>query len=109
MEIHKLKEDGKTIDSLKKDYQQASIDIQSVQSQFKKLLNSMKSEMYELKQDYGREAEEARISRKTVDKLQKEYCRIMPTIASERSRNMIFLETAKRDIIKEVDKMNKKL
>ena len=62
-----------------------------------------------LNDDFKREAEFSRISRKASDNLQEEYCRMVQSVATEKQRNLMFIEKAKREFINEMDLMGRKV
>ena len=69
----------------------------------------MQDQFATLKNDTNREAEFSRVARKAADNLQSEYCRIVHSVASEKQRNLMFIERAKRDFVSEMTGMNCKL
>ena len=49
------------------------------------------------------------MARKASDNLQEEYCRIVHSVATEKQRNMMYIEKAKRDFVTEITAMNQKV
>ena len=47
--------------------------------------------------------------RKTAEHLKEEYCRIVNSVASEKQRNLMYIEKAKRGFIEEINEMNIKV
>lgn len=50
-----------------------------------------------------------RVARKATDNLQDEYCRIVHSVASEKQRNLMYIEKAKREFISELIQVNIKM
>ena len=65
--------------------------------------------MEALRTDYDRCAESSEVAAKVTAGLQEDYCRIIPSIATERKKNMIYIETAKREVEKEMIFMGAKI
>ena len=69
---------------------------------FQRQIIKVQDNFAKLKDETNREAEFSRISRKGYDNLQTEYCRIVHSVASEKQRNLMFIERAKRDFVAEM-------
>ncbi len=69
----------------------------------------MQDEFTKLSTDFSREADYSRIARKTADNLQEEYCRIVHSVATEKQRNLMYIERAKRDFVSEIAEINMKV
>ena len=50
-----------------------------------------------------------RVARKATDNLQEEYCRIVHSVATEKQRNLMYIEKAKREFITELIQVNIKM
>ena len=50
-----------------------------------------------------------RVARKVTDNLQEEYCRIVHSVASEKQRNLMYIEHAKREFIDELISVNEQI
>ena len=69
----------------------------------------MQEEFSTLQSNFNREAEYSRIARKAADNLQEEYCRIVHSVATEKQRNLMFIERAKRELVAEITTVNSKV
>ena len=47
--------------------------------------------------------------RKAAETLKEEYCRIINSVTSEKQRNLMYIEKAKRGFIEEINEMNLKV
>ena len=47
--------------------------------------------------------------RKAAEALKEEYCKIINSVASEKQRNLMYIEKAKRGFIEEINEMNLKV
>jgi len=59
--------------------------------------------------EFRREEEYSRVARKAADNLQQEYCKIVHSVASEKQRNLMYIEKAKREFVSEVTNMSMKV
>ena len=55
-------------------------------------MNSVMERFDKLAQEFERSEETSRIARRSSDKLQEEYCRIIHSVATERKRNLAYIE-----------------
>lgn len=62
-----------------------------------------------LRGEFKKEGEYMRVARKATDNLQDEYCRIVHSVASEKQRNLMYIEKAKREFISELIQVNIKM
>jgi len=69
----------------------------------------VQEEFSTLQSNFNREAEYSRIARKAADNLQEEYCRIVHSVATEKQRNLMFIERAKRELVAEITTVNSKV
>ena len=67
----------------------------------KKMAN-MTDQFESLKSDFRKEEEYMRVARKATDNLSEEYCRIVHSVASEKQRNLMYIEKAKKEFINEL-------
>ena len=81
-----------------------SVMQQTMKSQ--KKMNTVVQEFESLQSAFKREEEASRVARKTSDNLQEEYCRIVHSVATEKQRNMMYIEKAKREFVTEITAMN---
>ena len=69
----------------------------------------MQEDFSNLRVEFKREEEYSRVARRAAEGLQEEYCRIIHSVASEKQRNMMFIEKAKRAFEEEILVMNVKV
>ena len=69
----------------------------------------MQEDFSNLRVEFRREEEYSRVARRAAEGLQEEYCRIIHSVASEKQRNMMFIEKAKRAFESEILVMNVKV
>jgi uncharacterized protein YjcR len=69
----------------------------------------MKIQFDDILQEFNKSEEISRISRRSAEDLKEEYCRVVFSVASERRRNLLFIESIKQEFAKEFEKMVKKV
>jgi hypothetical protein len=74
-----------------------------------KRMGSVTSQFEALEKQFERSEEYSRIARKASDNLQEEYCRIIHTVATERKRNLMYIEKAKGDFINDITHLSQKV
>lgn len=72
-------------------------------------MNQVQEDFSTLKSEFRREEEFSRVSRKAADILQEEYCRLVNSVASEKQRNLMYIERAKREFVSEITNMSYKV
>ena len=83
--------------------------VTNIQSATEVNINSVLERFEKLSQQFDRSEETSRIARKSSDKLQEEYCRIIHSVATERKRNLFYIEKAKQEFIVDLTAMSLKL
>ena len=97
------------MDDLKTRIDDNETNIQQIYVSSQRKINTVQDEFQTLKSDFKREEEYSRISRKAADNLQQEYCKIVHSVASEKQRNLMYIEKAKREFVNEVTEINFKV
>ena len=83
--------------------------VGSIQRGVEVKVNHMLDKFDKISHEFARSEEASRIARKAADNLQEEYCRIIHSVATERKRNLQYIEKAKRDFIEDLTVMNTKV
>ena len=72
-------------------------------------MTKMNNDLESFRSDFRKEEEYMRVARKVTDNLQEEYCRIVHSVASEKQRNLMYIEHAKREFIDELISVNERI
>ena len=72
-------------------------------------ISAMNAEIQSFRKDFRKEEEYMRVARKVTDNLQEEYCKVVNAVASEKQRNLMYIEKAKREFIAELIAVNMKI
>lgn len=59
----------------------------------------MAEDFHTLGNSVRKEEEYSRVARRAADNLQEEYCRIVHSVATEKQRNLMYIERAKKEFI----------
>ena len=78
----------------------------SIQSGTQRRIDTVQKDFHTLQVNFKKEEEQSRIARKCTDNLQEEYCKVVHSVASEKQRNLMFIEKAKREFVTELTNMN---
>ena len=76
--------------------------MQNIYSKNTRKMTEISDEFNSLKSDFRKEEEYMRVARKATDNLSEEYCRIVHSVASEKQRNLMYIEKAKKEFINEL-------
>jgi len=83
--------------------------VQQVYVSSQRKMNTVQEDFEALKSNVSREQEYSRIARRAADGLQDEYCKIIHAVATEKQRNLMYIEKAKREFVSEITVMGAKL
>ena len=100
---------GSKLDDIKNRVEENEKNVQTIYTSTQRKINSVQISFEGLQKDVKREEEYSRIARKSADSLQEEYCRIVHSVATEKQRNMMYIERAKREFVAEITVMKAKV
>jgi hypothetical protein len=107
--MQQLAQYGNKMDDLKNRIIENEMSIQQIYVSSQRKINTVQEEFSTLQSNFNREAEYSRIARKAADNLQEEYCRIVHSVATEKQRNLMFIERAKRELVADITAVNSKV
>lgn len=108
-ELTNMAQFGAKLDDLKNRIDENEKNVMTISASTQRKINAVQINFDSLTKDVKREEEYSRIARKSADNLQEEYCRIVHSVATERQRNMMYIERAKREFVQEITIMNGKV
>lgn len=97
------------MDDLKQRVEANEENVQQIHISQQRRMNQVQEDFSTLKAEFRREEEFSRVSRKAADNLQEEYCRLVNSVASEKQRNLMYIERAKREFVTEITSMSYKV
>lgn len=93
------------MDDIKGRIQELREEVNSIAGGTTRRIEKVQTDFYTLKTEFKKEEEQSRVARKCFDKLQDEYCRIVHSVVSEKQRNLMYIEKAKREFQHELTGM----
>ena len=109
LEVQVLGNHAIQLDDVKVRISESEKSIQTINISCQKKIRQVQEDFSNLRVEFRREEEYSRVARRAAEGLQEEYCRIIHSVASEKQRNMMFIEKAKRAFESEILVMNVKV
>jgi DNA repair exonuclease SbcCD ATPase subunit len=108
-QIQVLDEKSARLDDVVNKFADLNAFCQNVEANTEKSISKIKMQFDDLLQEFTKSEEISRVSRRTADDLQEEYCRVVISVAAERRRNEMFLDQTKSEFEKEITYLAKKV